>query len=100
MHKQQFDLQHYNMHGLLELINKSTMYLTSYNPVPGLQTRFQKGVRGVSHFHVVSGSLDMKNHRGACPPGGPDLRYGPNPKWPPSAIMKFQLFYFLEYMQV
>ena len=28
-----------------------------------------------------------------------ELRYRPNPKWPPSAIMKFQLFYFLEYMQ-
>ena len=71
----------------------------TYDPVPRLQTRLQKDARGVSHFHLVSGCLDMKNHR-ACLPGGPDLRYGPNPKWPPSAIMKFQLFYFLEYMQV
>jgi len=37
----------------------------------------------------------MKNHRGACLPGGHELRYRPNPKWPPSAIMKFQLFFFL-----
>src|SRR6218665_3918397 len=33
-----------------------------------LKSRLQHGVGGVSHFHLVSGSLDMKNHRGACPP--------------------------------
>ena len=74
--------------------------LSISDPVPRLWTRLQKSDKGVSHFHLVNGSLDMKNHRGACLPGGPDLRYGSNPKWPPSAIMKFQLFYFLEYMQV
>ena len=80
--------------------NGENMAVIKYDPVPRLRTRLQKGVGGVSDFHVVSGSLDMKNHRGAYLPGGADLRYGPNPKWPPSAMMKFQLFYFLEYMQV
>ena len=65
-----------------------------YDPVPRLWTRLQQSDNGVSHFHLVSGSLDMKNHRGACLSGGHEIRYRPNPIWPPSAIMKFQLFYF------
>ena len=70
--------------------------LSISDPVPRLWTRLQQSDNGVSHFHLVSGSLDMKNHRGACLSGGHEIRYRPNPIWPPSAIMKFQLFYFLE----
>ena len=33
-----------------------------------LKSRLQQGVGGVSHFQLVSVSLDMKNHRGVCPP--------------------------------
>ena len=76
--------------------NGENMAVKKYDPVPRLTTRLQKSDKGVSHFHLVAGSLDMKNHRGACLPGGHELRYRPNPIWPPSAIMKIQLFCFLE----
>ena len=35
----------------------------------------QNGVGGISHFHSLSGSIDMKNHRGACRPCGHEWRY-------------------------
>ena len=34
--------------------------LRAISPVPALRSRLQNGVRGVSHFQLVSGSLDMK----------------------------------------
>jgi len=36
-----------------------------FNTVPGIQTRLQNGVGGISHYIFVSGYLNMKNHRGA-----------------------------------
>jgi len=68
----------------------------NYSLVPALRSSLQNGVRGVSHFQVVSGSLDMKNHRGACPPSGHEWRYcqiqngGYRPYW---KIHPFSLLY-------
>ena len=43
-----------------------------YSSIKGLQ----KGVGEVSHLKLVNGSLDMKNHRGACLPPRHELRDG------------------------
>ena len=42
--------------------------ISDYSPVPGIQTRLQNGVGGISHYIFVNGYLDMKNHRGDFPP--------------------------------
>ena len=42
--------------------------ISVYNPGPALRSLLQNDVWGVSHFQLVSGSLDMNNHRGACSP--------------------------------
>jgi len=55
---------------------KVVMYVCIITSVPALRSRLQNGVRGVSYFQLVSGSLDMKNHRGACLPSWAIWRYG------------------------
>ena len=61
---------------------------------------FAKWCWGISHFHSVTGSLDMQNHRGAWLPPCHDFCYSQNPIWLLTAITKIQRFCFSRYMRV
>ena len=52
----------------IRTLGKSSLTVACGSAELDLKSRLQIGVGGVSHFQQVSGSLDIKNHRGACPP--------------------------------
>lgn len=59
----------YKTKGSEVLFGHNSKKCGSSSSVPALRTRLQKnGVREVSYFQLVRGSMDMKNQRGPCPP--------------------------------